>query len=210
MNDANKLVLQGSDNFLATWMLINCSAILNFDCFYFMQQARFRFRRPHIRQNVMQQLHLISIICTGVSYFAHNKRTRRKGFWLDNWNTALTSSDMKIFTSKIKTCLNLHFSSAIALMSNKQHSFSDVISSRFWNWKSFKLLRPKQFSFEAKVSIIFFFPNLKDFATQCIKKECSNHHWNIDRFVYIYCCTVHFEDSLNITHQQMHQFYIIY
>jgi len=21
---------------------------------------------------------------------------------------------------------------------------------------------------------------------------------------YLYCCTVHFEDSLNITHQQMH------
>ena len=25
-----------------------------------------------------------------------------------------------------------------------------------------------------------------------------------------YCCTVHFEDSLNISHQQMHQMYIIY
>jgi len=27
---------------------------------------------------------------------------------------------------------------------------------------------------------------------------------------YLYCCTVHFEDSLNISHQQMHQLYIIY
>jgi hypothetical protein len=26
---------------------------------------------------------------------------------------------------------------------------------------------------------------------------------------YLYCCTVHFEDSLNISHQQMHQLYII-
>jgi len=28
--------------------------------------------------------------------------------------------------------------------------------------------------------------------------------------IYLYRCTVHFEDSLNITHQQMHQLYIIY
>jgi len=28
--------------------------------------------------------------------------------------------------------------------------------------------------------------------------------------MYLYCCTVHFEDSLNITHQQMHQSYIVY
>ena len=28
--------------------------------------------------------------------------------------------------------------------------------------------------------------------------------------MYLYCCTVHFEDSLNITHQQMHQPYIMY
>jgi len=63
MNDANKLVLQGSDNFLAKWKLINCLARLNFDCFYFMQQARFRFKSLHIGQNVMQQLFLISIIC---------------------------------------------------------------------------------------------------------------------------------------------------
>jgi hypothetical protein len=27
---------------------------------------------------------------------------------------------------------------------------------------------------------------------------------------YLYCCTVHFEDSLNIIHQKMHQSYIIY
>jgi hypothetical protein len=27
---------------------------------------------------------------------------------------------------------------------------------------------------------------------------------------YLYCCTVHFEDSLSITHQQMHKLYIIY
>jgi hypothetical protein len=27
---------------------------------------------------------------------------------------------------------------------------------------------------------------------------------------YLYCFTVHFEDSLNITHQPMHQLYIIY
>jgi len=26
----------------------------------------------------------------------------------------------------------------------------------------------------------------------------------------LYCCTVHFEDSLNITHQQMHQFFLLY
>ena len=39
--------------------------------------------------------------------------------------------------------------------------------------------------------------------------QCSviNEQW-IDN--YLYCCTMHFEDSLNITHQQMHQSYIIY
>jgi hypothetical protein len=74
----------------------------------------------------------------------------------------------------------MHFYSVIPLMSNKQHSFSDVISSRFWNWESFKLLCPKQFSVEAKESLISFFPNLKDFVKQCIEKECSKHHWNID------------------------------
>ena len=26
----------------------------------------------------------------------------------------------------------------------------------------------------------------------------------------LYCCAVHFEDSLNITHQRMHKLYIIY
>ena len=27
---------------------------------------------------------------------------------------------------------------------------------------------------------------------------------------YFYCCTMHFDDSLNISHQQIHQLYIIY
>jgi hypothetical protein len=27
---------------------------------------------------------------------------------------------------------------------------------------------------------------------------------------YLYCCTLHFEDSLSITHQRMHKLYIIY
>ena len=34
-------------------------------------------------------------------------------------------------------------------------------------------------------------------------------HQNFPQQVYLYCFTVHFEDSLNITHQQMHQSYII-
>ena len=29
-------------------------------------------------------------------------------------------------------------------------------------------------------------------------------------YLYLYCCTVHFEDSLIITHQRMHKLYIIY
>ena len=49
---------------------------------------------------------------------------------------------------------------------------------------SFKPLCLKHISDEAKEYIIFFFPNLKDFATQCFEKEWSKHHCNIDRFVY--------------------------
>jgi len=32
----------------------------------------------------------------------------------------------------------------------------------------------------------------------------------INLVIYLYCCTVHFEDSPSITHQQMHKSYIIY
>jgi len=40
-----------------------------------------------------------------------------------------------------------------------------------------------------------------------IAKTMSTRKTEID---CLYGCTVHFEDSLNITHQQMHQSYIIY
>ena len=56
----------------------------------------------------------------------------------------------------------------------------------------------------------------------CYRKECitsigsymihsisvSTMTWRV--LNYLYCCIVHFEDSLNITHQQIHQSYIIY
>jgi hypothetical protein len=32
----------------------------------------------------------------------------------------------------------------------------------------------------------------------------------IEYFFYFYLCTVHFEDSSIITHQQMHQYYLLF
>jgi len=45
------------------------------------------------------------------------------------------------------------------------------------------------------------------------RKNCTRHNsilLSLDiRFNQRYCCTVHFEDALSITHQRMHKFYII-
>ena len=42
------------------------------------------------------------------------------------------------------------------------------------------------------------------------ERKSRQSQFNAANFFYLYCCTVHFEDSLNITHQQMHQSYITY
>jgi len=38
----------------------------------------------------------------------------------------------------------------------------------------------------------------------CIQKAMSNKHLPNTASNYLYCCTVNFEDSVIITHQQMH------
>ena len=43
------------------------------------------------------------------------------------------------------------------------------------------------------------------FLGYLIKYVISEDYFQWDCVIYyLYCCTVHFEDSLNITHQQMH------
>jgi len=46
--------------------------------------------------------------------------------------------------------------------------------------------------------------------------SCGTSHFltcnNVEQqqICFLYCCTVHFEDSLSITHQQMHKLYNIF
>jgi len=87
MNDANKLVLQGSDNFLAMWKLIKLFGEIKFWLLLFHAAGLVSLQQPSYQTKChagtpSKKYHLQVI---QVSYFAHNKLKRSKYFPLDNW-----------------------------------------------------------------------------------------------------------------------------